>query len=127
MTSGKLTRFNFLKTKKHNTTSNYVLPSTIQLYPNILRPNRIPCPERGIKMRHTKVNAEDQSSSRGHKSSIQTHSKAFRFSLLKVFYRKFFKIISSQTPGFFNDTQLHDICFHPKGMQSNFYLSLLVA
>lgn len=48
-TFGKLTRFNFLKTKKTQHNIQLFLPSTIQLYPNILRPNRVPWPEAGAE------------------------------------------------------------------------------
>ena len=129
-TFGKLTRFNFSK-QKYNTTSIFLfffLPSTVQLFPNILRPNRIPCPEQGIKMRrwsHTKVNAENQHSSRRPQVfHLNTLLILFLSQFVKVFYRKFFKIIWSQIPGFFNDTQLHEICVSIWliGIKSNFCL-----
>ena len=48
----------------------------------------------------------------------------FASQFVKVFYRKFCKIISSQTPGFFNDTQLGGICFHPTDRSKKEFLLL---
>ena len=127
-TFGKLTRFNFSK-QKYNTTSIFLF--FFAIYNSIIskysKTKQNPLPRAGIKMRcwsHTKVNAENRHSShRPQVFHLNTLLILFLSQFVKV-CRKFFKIISSQTPGFFNDTQLHEICVSIwlLGIKSNFCL-----
>lgn len=128
-TFGKLTRFNFLKTK--NTTQH---PIIFTIYNSVISKHsktkqRPPGQKRGLqtrRWRHTKVNARGDSPSGS--QAFQHVLGPFGSQFVHVFYRKLFEVISSQTPDFFNDTQLHDIrvSIQLTRIQSNFCICLVL-